>query len=113
MRTYLEFQSTKDYLRNPPSGFLFPALDLDVEFNGIQEKVEAGLYDSEYDMQVDITSLLTSAHDGHLGWQGDLMGVFTFERGGVGFGLAAVSSDGVQPPQVYLTGKDLALRSQR
>jgi hypothetical protein len=104
LRTYLEFQSTKEYLQNPPSGFLFPALDLDAEFNNIQAKVEAGQYESEYDMQVDITALLTSAHDGHLGWQGDLMGAFTFERGAVGFGLAAVSSDGVQTPQVYLTG---------
>lgn len=104
LRTYLEFQSTKEYLKRPPPGYLFPAVDLDTEFNNIQKKVENGEYESEYDMQVAITSLLTSARDGHLSWNGDLMGAFTFVRS-VGSGLAAVSSDGEQPPQVYLVGK--------
>ena len=104
LRTYLEFQSTKEFLRDPPEGYLFPAVDLDLELNKIQEKVEDGEYESEYDMQVDIISLLTSARDGHLGWNGDIMGAFIFVRS-IGNGLAAVSSDGQQTPQVYLVGK--------
>ncbi|KIW23025.1 uncharacterized protein PV07_11257 [Cladophialophora immunda] len=98
LRTFLEFQSNKEYLLNPPSGYLFPSLDFDGEFDTIQKKVEAGAYESEYDMQVDITALLTSARDGHLSWNGDLMNSFTFSRT---TGLAAVSSDGEEIPQVY------------
>jgi hypothetical protein len=104
LRTYLEFQSTKAYLQDPPQGFLFPAVDLDAELDQIEENVKQGAYESEYDMQVDINSLLTSARDGHLYWQADLMSVFTFKRGVV-FGLASLSSDGLQTPQVYLAGK--------
>ncbi|KIV85917.1 hypothetical protein PV11_01568 [Exophiala sideris] len=101
LRTYLEFQSDKVYLQKPPSGYLFPAVDLDAELDIIQTNVERGQYKSEYDMQIDITSLLTSAKDGHLYWQGDLMGAFTYLRG-TDLGLAAVSVDGVDQPQVYM-----------
>jgi hypothetical protein len=105
LRTYLEFQSSKEYLRNPPPGYLLPAVDIDTEFDGIQQKVEASGYESEYDFQVDIYSLLLSAHDGHFSWQGDVFGAFTFVRLAGGNGLYAVSSDGVEPPLVYVTGE--------
>ncbi|KIW19698.1 hypothetical protein PV08_00272 [Exophiala spinifera] len=103
LRTYLEFQSTIEYLQKPPSGFLFPPVDLHEELDKIEGNVLRGQYESEYDMQVDITSLLISTHDGHLSWQGDLLGVFQFLRGAVGnLGLVSVSSDGIETPQVYL-----------
>ncbi|KIX98902.1 uncharacterized protein Z520_05363 [Fonsecaea multimorphosa CBS 102226] len=105
LRTFLEFQSNKEYLLNPPSGYLFPSLDFDGEFDTIQKKVEAGAYESEYDMQVDLNAMLTSARDGHLSWNGDLMNSFLFLRTAGDGGLAAVSSDGVETPQVYLMGK--------
>ena len=79
-------------------------MDLDVELDKIQQKVEGGEYESEYDMQVDIVSLLTSARNGHLSWNGDVMGAFTFVRS-IRNGLAAVSSDGQQTPRIYLVGK--------
>ncbi len=103
LRTYLEFQSTKVYLQDPPTGFLFPAVDLDAELDQIQKNVEQGLYESEYDMQLDINSLLTAARDGHLYWQADLMSALIFERD-IRIGLATVSSDGVQTPQIYAAG---------
>ncbi|OAL21631.1 hypothetical protein AYO20_11349 [Fonsecaea nubica] len=99
LRTYLEFQSNKEYLLNPPSGYLFPAVDLDGGLNSIQKKVEAGLYQSEYDMQAEIVALLTSARDGHLSFQIDLFSSFTFLRT-AGDGLATISSDGVEEPQM-------------
>ncbi len=99
LRTYLEFQSSKEYLRTPPQGYLLPAVDLDTELDGIQEKVEAGGYDNEYDFQVDIVSLLLSTHDGHCSWQGDVYGAFLFVRS---VGLYAASSDGLEPPLVYV-----------
>lgn len=81
-------------------------MDLHEELNKIEAKVLHGQYESEYDMQVDIFSLLSSAHDGHLAWLGDLFSVFQFLRGGVdSLGLVAVSSDGIETPQVYLASK--------
>ena len=108
LRTYLEFQSDKVYLQNPPSGYLFPAVDLDAELDTIKARVESGQYKSEYDMQIDITSLLVSAKDGHLYWFGDLMGAFTFVRG-LELGLAMVSVDGIEQPQVYMAGMEARL----
>ena len=105
LRTYLEFQSSKEYLRNPPQGYLLPAVDIDSEMDGIQQKVEAGGYESEYDFQVDIGSLLLSAHDGHFSWAGDVYGSFTFVRKAGGGGLYSVSSDGLEAPLVYVIGK--------
>lgn len=99
LRTYLEFQSDKEYLRKPPSGYLFPGIDLDQELNSIQKTVENGEYTSEYDMQVDIFAMLLAARDGHLTWQGDVLGAFAFLR--TTGGLAAVSADGQQTPQIY------------
>lgn len=101
LRTYLEFQSSKEYLRNPPSGYLLPSVDIDTELDGIQKKVENGTYASEYDMQVDIVALLTSAHDGHLAWLGDLFYSFPFARLAAG-DLVAISTDGIETPQIYL-----------
>ncbi|OAP63679.1 hypothetical protein AYL99_02906 [Fonsecaea erecta] len=72
LQTYLEFQSDKAYLLNPPPGYLYPALDFDGEFYTIKKKVEAGGYESEYDFQVDLTAFLTTARDGHLSWNDDL-----------------------------------------
>jgi hypothetical protein len=106
LRTYLEFQSSKEYLRNPPAGYLLPPVDIDTELDNIQQKVEAGAYGSEYDFQVDIVALLLSTHDGHLSWAGDVYSAFSFIRlaGGVG-GLYAVSADGVDLPLIYVSGE--------
>ncbi|KAK5574253.1 hypothetical protein LTR43_000536 [Exophiala xenobiotica] len=103
LRTYLEFQSTIEYLQDPPSGFLFPAVDLYGELDKIRENVFGEQYESEYDMQLEITALLNTARDGHLSWQADLLGAFTFLRGGgSNLGLVSVSEDGIESPQAYL-----------
>jgi hypothetical protein len=107
LRTYLEFQSTIEYLQDPPSGFLFPAVDLYGELDKIKDQVVGEQYESEYDMQLEITALLNAARDGHLSWQADLLGAFTFLRGGVSnLGLVSVSADGIESPQVYLASMD-------
>ncbi|RVX69845.1 hypothetical protein B0A52_05679 [Exophiala mesophila] len=103
LRTYLEFHSSKDILKSPPNGYLFPDVDLDYGFDLIRQNVEAAQYQSEYEFQLDITTLLLSARDGHLTWKGDLIGVFTFVRSTVGAGLVSISSDGQETPQVYMS----------
>jgi hypothetical protein len=99
LRTYLEFQSTKEILKKPPSGYLFPPLDIDYALDAIQEKVEAGEYDSEYAFQTDLSTLFISAKDGHFYWSGDLLGAFTYVRRAAD--LVAISSDGLETPEIY------------
>ena len=100
----LEFQSDKDaWLLDPPEGYLFPGVDLDKYMTTIRNNVDTGNYDSEYDFQVDIQTMLLDAKDGHLWWNGDLNDIFTFSRP---ISLVSVSADGQGLPQIYV-GSDL------
>lgn len=44
----IEFQSTIPYLKNPPSGYLFPAVDIEQGLADIAANVAAGAYESQY-----------------------------------------------------------------
>ncbi len=70
---YLMFQSTLDYLVDPPEGYRFPGVDLLRGIDDIAEKVRGKAYTSEYDFQIDIYDLIQRAHDGHLGFVGDCL----------------------------------------
>ena len=99
---YLQFQSTLAYLEDPPPGYPFPAVDI---LNGIQEiraRVVNDAYGGEYAFQIDLWSLINSAHDGHFGWIGDILATaLIFD---VGYQLVSVSEDGQTLPSVYLLG---------
>lgn len=95
----MEFQSSKEILKKPPPGYLFPAVDIDYALDAIQEKVEAGEYESEYAFQTDLSTLFISAKDGHFYFSGDLLGAFTYARKAAD--LVAISSDGLETPEIY------------
>ncbi len=100
MVPYLEWQSTLDYLKNPPPGYLLPGVDILAELDEIELKIQQGAYSNEYDFQTELSNLLLRAHDGHLSFRGDVLGnglVFGRE-----FDLVSISADGQQLPKVYL-----------
>jgi len=103
LRTYIEFLSTKDILKNPPSGYLFPPVDIDYALSAIEEKVLTGEYESEYDFQNELFTLIVSARDGHFFWLSDILQAFTFAR--PNSELVAISSDGVETPKIYFARK--------
>lgn len=106
-RAYLEFQSDKNYLAQPPSGYLNPAYEIDAFLNQTEDNVRKGEYKSELEFQQDIVYTLQQAFDGHLYWSGDILKVFTFE---LDFdGLVSFSSDGIQLPEVYFFGEEKPL----
>jgi hypothetical protein len=97
---YLEFQSTLDYLKNPPPGALNPAIDILAGINDIKLNLEKGVYTNELDFQLAIGGLLQRGYDGHLSWSGDI-------KNGLGLAtrsveLVSLSSDGQQLPKVYV-----------
>ena len=102
LSVYLNFQPTLAYLKNPPSGYLLPGVDIQQGLIDINNTAVASEYKSEYDFQNAIQALLFSAHDGHLGFEGDAVGVFTFQRA---VSLVSLSKDGLQIPEVYLFSK--------
>lgn len=97
---YLEFQSTINILKDPPSGYLIPGVDLRSGLARIESHVRDGVYSSEYDLELDLYTLVLSAHDSHFTYVGDIFnGVFQFGRT---HRLVSVSKDGVGLPKVYL-----------
>lgn len=76
-------------------------MDIDNYIADIRANIESGNYVSEYDFQLDIQAMMIDAKDGHFIFNGDLAGLFLFNRP---FNLVSVSADGIQHPHIYATG---------
>ena len=111
MLPYLQFQSTLAFLKNPPKGYQFPPVDIFEGIQKIRENVTKDVYPGEHAFQMDLWNLITSAHDGHLSWQGDVLSAAIVYQ--VGWKLVSVSEDGKALPSVYVLGKPTQLRVQR
>ncbi|EFE42182.1 hypothetical protein TRV_03097, partial [Trichophyton verrucosum HKI 0517] len=98
---FLEWQSTIDYLKNPPKGYQLPGVDVVGGLKKIRDKVSRGEYPNEYSFQNELTALIASAYDGHFYVDLDLMSVFKLGRPDIG-PLVSVSQDGVKLPEVYV-----------
>ncbi|EXJ63420.1 uncharacterized protein A1O5_11469 [Cladophialophora psammophila CBS 110553] len=104
LRGYLEIQSTLDYLAFPPSGWLFPPVDIIDTLSQIQQKVAKNEYSSEYDLQIDLHTMALLGKDDHFTTKGPILGALTFHR--AASSLISLSEDGVQNPLVYLFDDD-------
>jgi hypothetical protein len=94
---FVPFQSTLEYLKNPPSGYPFPSLDLVGGLNNILNKVQASGYSNEYDFERDIADLFSAAQDGHLTVKPMLIGSFFSLRPA----LVSISDNGADVPKVF------------
>jgi hypothetical protein len=65
-----QFQSNLAYIRNPPEGYDNPPVDVLAGLADIRSKVSDNAYANQFDFEADISSLLSSARDGHLGFDG-------------------------------------------
>lgn len=102
LKGFLQLHTTTDYLRYPPTGYLWDAIDIPKTLSEIETKVKSEKYNSEYDFQLDVTALINHCHDGHLPFTGDLVGAITFIRSWTNTSLVSLSSDGIQTPEVYI-----------
>jgi hypothetical protein len=94
---FVPFQSTLGYLKKPPSGYPFPALDLVDGLNNIMNNVKSSGYSNEYDFERDIADLFTGAYDGHLTVKPMLIGSFFSLRPR----LVSISDNGANVPKVF------------
>lgn len=62
----VQFQTTLAYLKNPPKGYNFPAVDLVGGLQNILKKVNAGSYPGQYAFESELSTLIQSAEEGHL-----------------------------------------------
>ncbi|RAL03286.1 peptidase S41 family protein [Aspergillus ibericus CBS 121593] len=97
---YLQWQSTSDVLKNPPSGYLSNRTDILGSMEDIRIKAATGNYSSQYEFDNDITRVFQSANDGHLSTTLCSQEVFQFY---VNFPIVSISSDGLQLPKLYTT----------
>ncbi|KLJ11924.1 hypothetical protein EMPG_12928 [Blastomyces silverae] len=100
LTSFWKWQSTIDFLKKPPTGYLLPASDLVGELANIRKKVSKGSYKNEFDFQNDLSALARTTHDGHFNLQLDAASVFRFRRSRAG-PLVSASSDAKSLPKIY------------
>src|SRR5690625_2184675 len=65
LSAFWEWQSTVDYLKNPPEGYMLPGTDIFAWLDDIRSKANADQYENEYAFQAEVRDLAVSVHDGH------------------------------------------------
>lgn len=99
---FLQFQSTIKALANPPEEYrknVQPPVDILGGLKLIENDLDNGKYENEYEFGWSLYTLLIAAHDGHLAWIPDSVGgVFNWRRE---MPLVSVSEDGDKLPSVF------------
>ncbi|KAI0451089.1 hypothetical protein F5B21DRAFT_528208 [Xylaria acuta] len=95
----LSFQSTLSYLKNPPSTYQQPSVDLIGGLQSIQDAVNSGSFANQYEFEAALQLLVNSAHDDHLFLDAGILSAFSF---GSPFNIVSLSVDGVETPKVYI-----------
>ena len=98
------WQSTVDYLKDPPRGYLSEGVDLLGGLDDITAKLKAETpaYTNEFDFVTDLRGLVRRARDAHFGFVNILLDLFT-PRPGVEF--ASISKDGLALPEIFVHGR--------
>ncbi len=97
----LQFQSTLAYLKNPPSSYQQPALDLIGSLNNISLRVQAGEFKSEYAFEATVQEVVYATHDDHITLNTGILSAFTF---GSPLRIVSASTDGIALPKIYIAG---------
>ncbi|KAK3899518.1 hypothetical protein C8A05DRAFT_18050 [Staphylotrichum tortipilum] len=96
-----EWQSTLDYLRDPPQGYLSEGVDLMRGLDEIASKLkqEHG-YANEFEFLAELYTLTSvRVRDVHFRYSSMLMDLFTFRMGAQ---FVSISEDGVSTPKIFL-----------
>lgn len=96
----IQFQSTLAYLKNPPSSYQQPAIDILAGLEQIQNDVTTGAFLNQYAFEATLQNLIYSAHDAHFQLEAGILAAFTFLSP---YPIVALSEDGIQTPKVYVT----------
>lgn len=80
LRAFLEFQSDLAYLEDPTIGRIYPGVNISAGLDKLTSLLQDDFYKNEYDFQLDIFKLFSSAYDGHLLYIPDIVDVFAFGR---------------------------------
>jgi hypothetical protein len=95
----IQFHSTVELLKSPPSSYKQPPVDLIQGLIDIQVKVDDGYYLNQYAFEHELQSLVLKAHDAHLVLYAGALNQFSF---GSFYDLITLSDDGKSIPKVYV-----------
>lgn len=113
LENFLQFQSTTSYLKdgryvNNQMEQHNDPLDLHEALRYTAQSIRNGSYQSDYEVQLAIHTLLRRSGDFHLRFQPDMLEMFLFVR--PESQLVSISEDGVSLPQLYFAS-DLAVET--
>ena len=77
---------------------MMPSTDLLGGIDSILEKVNNKGYSSQFEMDLEVSNLIRSAHDGHLVFQLCSQSIFNYV---IDMPLVTISTDGLELPEVY------------
>lgn len=97
LRKYIQFQSTLEALQAPPKTYLSAATDI---LGGL-DKIGRTAYTSQYQFDLDVQNLVSSANDGHFFVWPCATSIFSFNRD-TNHPMVSVSVDGRAVPQLYM-----------
>lgn len=107
LQLYLGWQSNLAFLAKPPKDYKIDRVDTVAQLSKIYDDLDDGKYEDEWTLQRDMRLAFDQSYDFHLNWNPDILEVFEFKRGNVGyglmdeFGLVSVSKDGKAVPEIY------------
>ena len=97
--TTLQFHASLDILKNPPSGYQYPGVDVGRNLDAIQVKIDSGYYVNQYEFEKDVQKVVASFHDPHVSLDGGILAAFSFASP---YGIVSASLDGKESPKVYI-----------
>ncbi|CAO2651399.1 Nn.00g039690.m01.CDS01 [Neocucurbitaria sp. VM-36] len=109
INTTVQFQSTLAYLKNPPSEYQQPAVNVLAGLQSIKNNVTKGVYKNQYQFEIDLQHLLYQTHDAHLYLTAGITAAFSFLAP---FSITAASPDGKALPKVYITNDIIKSRNE-
>ncbi|CAG8957834.1 hypothetical protein HYFRA_00000174 [Hymenoscyphus fraxineus] len=81
VKPYVEWQSDLAYLKDPPSDYPFPPVDIVESLKAVENNLTAGKYRNEIQFQTALFKVFTQAHDGHFDFFPDaLTRAFVYRR---------------------------------
>ncbi|KAK6531690.1 hypothetical protein TWF694_002866 [Orbilia ellipsospora] len=99
VKKYIQFQSTIEFLKNPPASSLQEPIDLIGSIDALAQRVQSGDIAHHVKFEIEFTKLLQRCHDGHFNYAFN-SGNLIFFTGP--FTIVSVSTDAVEKPLVYV-----------
>lgn len=125
LKKYYQFQSSIAYLKSkltvaglsiddanngpadPPADYFYPPVDFLGGLDNIASKAASRGYNSQYEFDLALASLVYSVKDGHTFSQPCTSGTISYLRGRNTLSFVSITEDGTSAPAVYLRGKSI------